>query len=187
MVTKIKHSCVQAVPVVFAASGAFHPSSLVFIDWFLVRASHVPVSEPPFFEKLKVLQAISSAIVDQTASILATHFSKYIYDPAIVNHANFHVFSPEVSLTPLLLAGACGDLGVLPVASTSTAIFTHQLRTSHPCLPVHPSRHLLSPRLPSVYVTTASGPGDLDGVIVAGFRNFRDRAGVLRFCTLFML
>ena len=163
MVTKIKHSCVQAVPVVFAASGAFHPSSLVFIDWFLVRASHVPVSEPPFFEKLKVLQAIRSAIVDQTASILATHFSKYIYDPAIVNHANFHVFSPEVSLTPLLLDGACGDLGVLPVASTSTAIFTHHLRTSHPCLPVHPSRHLLSARLPSVYVTTASGPGDLDG------------------------
>jgi hypothetical protein len=67
------------VPMAFAANGVFHPSSLVFIDWFLVRASHSPVSEPPSLEKLRVLQAISSAIVDQTASILTTHFSKFTY------------------------------------------------------------------------------------------------------------
>ncbi len=32
------------------------------------------------FEKLKVPQAMSSAIVDQTAAILAIHFSKFIND-----------------------------------------------------------------------------------------------------------
>ncbi len=63
----------------FAANGVFHPSSLVFIDWFLVRASHSPLSEPPSLENLQVLHAISSAIVDQTASILTTHFSKFTY------------------------------------------------------------------------------------------------------------
>jgi hypothetical protein len=68
------------IPMVFASNGVFHPSSLVFLDWFLVRASHAPVSEPPSFEKLRVLQAISSAIVDQTASILTTHFAKYTND-----------------------------------------------------------------------------------------------------------
>lgn len=68
------------IPMVFASNGVFHPSSLVFLDWFLVRASHAPVSEPPSSEKLKVLQAISSAIVDQTASILTTHFAQYTHD-----------------------------------------------------------------------------------------------------------
>jgi hypothetical protein len=37
------------------------------------------VCEPPAIEKLKVLQAMSSAIVDQSAAILIGHFSKFIH------------------------------------------------------------------------------------------------------------
>jgi hypothetical protein len=43
------------IPMAFASNGVFHPSSLVFIDWFLCRASREPVKEPPAFEKLKIL------------------------------------------------------------------------------------------------------------------------------------
>ena len=61
----------------FASNGVFHPSALAFIDFFLCRASRVPVNEPPALEKLKVLQAMSCAIVDQTATILTSHFSTF--------------------------------------------------------------------------------------------------------------
>lgn len=66
------------IPIAFSSNGVFHPSSLVFIDWFLCRASREAVNAPPAIEKLKVLQAMSSAIVDQTATILTIHFSKFI-------------------------------------------------------------------------------------------------------------
>jgi hypothetical protein len=48
-------------------------------NWFLCHTSRVPVSEPPAIEKLKVLQAMSSAIVDQSAAVLTLHFSKFIH------------------------------------------------------------------------------------------------------------
>ena len=67
------------IPVAFSSNGVIHPASLLFIDWFLCQASRVPVCEPPAIEKLKVLQAMSSAIVDQSAAILTLHFSKYIH------------------------------------------------------------------------------------------------------------
>jgi hypothetical protein len=66
------------IPIAFSSNGVFHPASLLFIDWFLCQASRVPVCEPPAIEKLRVLQAMSSAIVDQSAAILACHFSKFI-------------------------------------------------------------------------------------------------------------
>ncbi len=68
----------HVIPIAFSSNGVFHPASLLFIDWFLCQASRVPVSEPPAIEKLRVLQAMSSAIVDQSASILTCHFSKFI-------------------------------------------------------------------------------------------------------------
>jgi hypothetical protein len=67
------------IPMAFSSNGVIHPASLLFIDWFLCQASRVPVCEPPAIEKLKVLQAMSSAIVDQSAAILTLHFSKYIH------------------------------------------------------------------------------------------------------------
>jgi hypothetical protein len=46
----------------------------------MIRASHDPINAPPSIEKLKVLQSISSAVVDQTATLLTFHFSKFIND-----------------------------------------------------------------------------------------------------------
>jgi hypothetical protein len=69
----------SVIPIAFSSNCVFHPSSLLFIDFFLCRASAVPVSEPPAIAKLKVLQAMSSAIVDQSAAILNGHFSKFIH------------------------------------------------------------------------------------------------------------
>ena len=66
------------IPIAFSSNCVIHPASLLFIDFFLCRASRVPVSEPPAIEKLKVIQAMSSAIVDQSAAILTCHFSKFI-------------------------------------------------------------------------------------------------------------
>jgi len=87
----------SVIPIAFSSNGVFHPSSLVFIDWFLCRASREPVNEPPVFEKLKVLQAMSFAIVDQTATILTIHFSKFI------NELHLKAF-PHV-----LAVGACAS------------------------------------------------------------------------------
>lgn len=69
----------RIIPIAFSSNGVFHPSSLLFIDWFLCQASRVPVVAPPATEKLRVLQAMSSAIVDQSAAILTVHFSKFIH------------------------------------------------------------------------------------------------------------
>ncbi len=66
------------IPFAFASNGVFHPSSLLFVDWFLCRGSHVPITEPPSIEKLKVLHAMCSGIVDSTSSLLSEHFSKFI-------------------------------------------------------------------------------------------------------------
>ena len=66
------------IPIAFSSNGVFHPASLLFIDWFLCQASRVPVCEPPAIEKLRVLQAMSSAITDQSAALLTCHFSKFI-------------------------------------------------------------------------------------------------------------
>jgi hypothetical protein len=68
----------SVVPMAFASNGVFHPASLAFIDWFLCRASRVPISEPPSIEKLMVLQRMSSAIVDRTATIISSHFYNFI-------------------------------------------------------------------------------------------------------------
>ena len=70
----------------FASNGVFHPTSLLFVDWFLCRASRQPLAEPPSNEKLKMLHAMTKAIVDSTASILSEHFSKFINQ---LHHASF--------------------------------------------------------------------------------------------------
>jgi hypothetical protein len=67
------------IPIAFSSNCVIHPASLLFIDFFLCRASRHPVTEPPAIEKLKVVQAMSSAIVDQSAAILTYHFSKFIH------------------------------------------------------------------------------------------------------------
>ena len=67
------------VPIAFSSNCVFHPASLLFIDFFLCRASRVPVCEPPAVEKLKIVQAMSSAIVDQSAAILTVHLTKFIH------------------------------------------------------------------------------------------------------------
>jgi len=66
------------IPIAFSSNGVFHPSVLVFVDWFLCRAAHKPLAEPPSNEKLRVFHAMTSAIVDSTASILSEHFFKFI-------------------------------------------------------------------------------------------------------------
>ncbi len=66
------------IPFAFASNGVFHPSALLFVDWFLCRGSHVPISEPPSIEKLKILHAMCSSISDSTSSLLSEHFSKFI-------------------------------------------------------------------------------------------------------------
>ena len=50
----------------------------MFVDWFLCRASQKPLTEPPSNEKLRMLHAMTSAIVDSTSSILSEHFFKFI-------------------------------------------------------------------------------------------------------------
>jgi hypothetical protein len=68
----------SVIPFAFASNGVFHPSSLLFVDWFLCRGSHVPLTEPPSIEKLKVLHAMCSGISDSTSSLLSEHFSRFI-------------------------------------------------------------------------------------------------------------
>jgi hypothetical protein len=74
------------IPMAFASNGVFHPSSLLFVDWFLCRGSHKPLLEPPALEKLKCLHAMTSAIVDSTASILSEHFVKFTHS---LHHKSF--------------------------------------------------------------------------------------------------
>ena len=74
------------IPFAFASNGVFHPTALLFVDWFLCRASRKPLAEPPSNEKLKMLHAMTKAIVDSTASILSEHFSKFITQ---LHHASF--------------------------------------------------------------------------------------------------
>jgi hypothetical protein len=66
------------IPIAFASNGVFHPSSLLFIDWFLCRGSRTPLAEPPSIEKLTVLHAMCSGISDSTSSLLSVHFSQFI-------------------------------------------------------------------------------------------------------------
>ena len=74
------------IPIAFASNGVFHPSVLLFVDWFLCRAARQPLAEPPSNEKLKMFHAMTKAIVDSTASILSEHFSKFI---ALLHHQSF--------------------------------------------------------------------------------------------------
>jgi len=67
------------IPFAFCSNGVIHPQSLLFIDWFLCRASHAPINEPSAIEKLRVLHAISGAILDQTATLITSHFNRFIY------------------------------------------------------------------------------------------------------------
>jgi hypothetical protein len=70
----------------FASNGVFHPSALLFVDWFLCRGAQKPLMEPPAMEKLKCLHAMTSAIVDSTASLLSEHFLKFIHS---LHHKSF--------------------------------------------------------------------------------------------------
>jgi hypothetical protein len=67
------------IPFAFSSNGVLHPSALAFIDWFLCKAARTPINAPPSVEKLKVLHAISKAIVDQTATLITGHFTKFIH------------------------------------------------------------------------------------------------------------
>ena len=67
------------IPFAFCSNGVIHPAALAFIDLFLCKASRIPINEPPSVEKMKVLHAISKAIVDQTATLISNHFSKFIH------------------------------------------------------------------------------------------------------------
>ena len=80
------------IPFAFCSNGVFHPQSLMFLDWFLCRASHAPIDQPPAVEKLRVLQAISSAVVDQTATILSSHFNRFVY---LLYERSFPLLLPE--------------------------------------------------------------------------------------------
>jgi hypothetical protein len=130
----------SVIPIAFSSNGVFHPSSLVFIDWFLRRASREPVNEPPVFEKLKVLQAMSSAIVDQTATILRIHFSKFI------NELHLKAF-PHV-----LAEGACASASSRRLSQknrqslvnrgevSSDAVLSSQSQHTRSALSTEPSR-----------------------------------------------
>ena len=85
------------IPFAFCSNGLIHPQSLLFIDWFLCRASHAPINEPSAIEKLRVLHAISGAIVDQTATLVTSHFNRFIYS----------LYDKEF---PVVLSGARGSL-----------------------------------------------------------------------------
>ena len=67
------------IPFAFCSNGVIHHAALAFIDLFLCKASLIPINEPPSVEKMKVLHAISKAIVDQTATLISNHFSKFIH------------------------------------------------------------------------------------------------------------
>jgi ribonuclease HI len=83
------------IPFAFSSNGVIHPAALAFIDWFLCKAARTPINEPPSVEKLKVLHAISKAIVDQTATLITGHFSKFIH---YLHSRSFPITS---ALTPL--------------------------------------------------------------------------------------
>ena len=141
------------IPIAFASNGVFHPSVLVFVDWFLCRASHKPLVEPPSNEKLKMLHAMTSAIVDSTSSILSEHFFKFI------NHLHHQSF-------PYVLSQGSAELAVqrrgkslrrrLPVGTLNDSGGDTQLRfapntgsnTNWPSDPPH-SRALAMPPAPS--------------------------------------
>jgi ribonuclease HI len=67
------------IPFAFSSNGVIHPAALAFVDLFLCKAARIPINEPPSLEKMKVLHAISKAIVDQTATLITGHFTKFIY------------------------------------------------------------------------------------------------------------
>jgi hypothetical protein len=98
------------IPMAFASNGVFHPAALMFIDWFLVQAARTPINEPPAIEKLKVLNAMCAAIVDQTATILTSHFSQFI---TVLHNQSF----------PLVLASASQPLSQ---RSSRRALFPSQ-------------------------------------------------------------
>ncbi len=126
----------SVIPIAFSSNCVFHPSSLLFIDFFLCRASAVPVSEPPAIEKLKVLQAMSSAIVDQSAAILTCHFSKFIH---ALHSSSFPLGLPPVqvprrfgrrSAHQLISASPVRDDSVESVRSGNDLISCSQSSTS---------------------------------------------------------
>jgi hypothetical protein len=67
------------IPFAFSSDRVIHPAALAFIVLFLCKAARTPINVPPSVEKMKVLHAISKAIVDQTATLITGHFSKFIY------------------------------------------------------------------------------------------------------------
>ena len=103
------------IPIAFSSNCVIHPASLLFIDFFLCRASRVPVSEPPAIEKLKVVQAMSSAIVDQSAAILTCHFSKFI--------SSLHVSTFPSGLPPVQSLRRSSQGSVALASSPSVSAF----------------------------------------------------------------
>ena len=150
------------IPMAFASNGVFHPSALLFVDWFLCRASHNPLAEPPSNEKLKMLHAMTKAIVDSTSSILSEHFSKFITQlhhvsfPFVLSQGDAEVAAARrgrgarVAFPAGTLNGKTGD--ALPPVAPFTGLNTHwPFGAPHPFVPAPPlsSRSDESSRAPS--------------------------------------
>jgi len=139
------------IPFAFCSNGVIHPQSLLFIDWFLCRASHAPINEPAAIEKLRVLHAISGAIVDQTATLITSHFNRFIYS----------LYDTEF---PLALSGARGSLSsrqgrrlgrprcgghVAGLDAAPLGLQTHVVSNGEPSLPVDAALGVALPAGPS--------------------------------------
>jgi ribonuclease HI len=120
------------IPFAFSSNGVLHPAALAFVDWFLCKAARTPINEPPSIEKMKVLHAISKAIVDQTATLLTGHFSKFIHclhnRTFPINAALSSIPAPrrgyvcrsrQVSAGPPSLTVSGGDAGSIPLRASA--------------------------------------------------------------------
>ena len=126
------------IPMAFASNGVFHPSSLLFVDWFLCRGAHKPLLEPPALEKLKCLHAMTSAIVDSTASILSEHFVKFIHSlhhksfPFVLSQGDAEMTFSRRGRRARPHLSTVGHLGAPPFVA-SAGLSTHR-----PSDPLHP-------------------------------------------------
>jgi hypothetical protein len=117
------------IPMAFASNGVFHQSALAFIDWFLVQAARTPINEPPAFEKLKVLNAMCAAIVDQTAIILTSHFSQFI---TLLHNQSFPLVLAVAASQPFSQRSSRGALG-----RSQNAALSSQSQPVEPMPPIH--------------------------------------------------
>jgi hypothetical protein len=167
------------IPIAFSSNCVIHPASLLFIDFFLCRASRVPVTEPPAIEKLKVVQAMSSAIVDQSAAILTCHFSKFIHSL----HSSAFPLGLPLAQAPLKISrgqvdrpfsGAHASGGDHRVTDRASNFFAHSLTPSSSVSIADSSSHAVSGSLvPAIPVRSsdrlrAQGPRRSYRVAVGG-------------------